>query len=187
MRAELPYFNEVMQTHSGIPTITQGADSAESESRPEGSPELNALLKAMVAEGASDLHLSAGHKPRWRINGDMHEVADGSVVGKNQAYELLKPVLTDRHREQYEEGNDADFAYTASGLARFRVNVFKDHRGAGAVFRQIPSQILSLEQLGFPSSDPRALQYTQGPRARHGSHRLRQVDHARRDDRLHQQ
>ena len=59
-------------------------------------------------------------------------------------------MLTDRHREQYEEGNDADFAYTASGVARFRVNVFKDHRGAGAVFRQIPSQILSLEQLGFP-------------------------------------
>ena len=169
VRAELPYFNEVMQTHSGIPTITQDADSAESESRPEGSPELNALLKAMVAEGASDLHLSAGHKPRWRINGDMHEVADGPVVGKNQAYELLKPVLTDRHREQYEEGNDADFAYTASGLARFRVNVFKDHRGAGAVFRQIPSQILSLEQLGFPPviqelcNTPKGLVLVTGP------------------------
>ncbi len=169
VRAELPYFNEVMQTHSGIPTITQGADSAESESRPEGSPELNALLKAMVAEGASDLHLSAGHKPRWRINGDMHEVADGPVVGKNQAYELLKPVLTDRHREQYEEGNDADFAYTASGVARFRVNVFKDHRGAGAVFRQIPSQILSLEQLGFPPviqelcNTPKGLVLVTGP------------------------
>ncbi len=148
VRAELPYFNEVMQTHSGVHTIPQ--DTSESDQAPPSSPELDELLKQMVAEGASDLHLSAHHKPRWRINGDMQEVADSPVLGTNQVFELLKPVLAERHLKTYGESNDADFAYMVPGVARFRVNLFKDHRGAGAVFRQIPSQILTTEQLGLP-------------------------------------
>jgi twitching motility protein PilT len=137
-----------MQTHSGIPTI--GRAAAAPEKAKAGSPELDALLAQMVAEGASDLHLSAGHKPRWRINGDMHEVADGPVLGASQVFELLKPVLADRHREEFLSDSDCDFAYMLPGVARFRVNLYRDHHGSGAVFRQIPSTILSLEQLGFP-------------------------------------
>jgi twitching motility protein PilT len=148
VRTELPFFNDVMSTHSGVPTIARGAESA---AKPDArSPELDALLSQMVAEGASDLHLSAGHKPRWRINGDMHEVADGPVLAPNQVFELMKPVLADRHREEYLDTMDADFAYAVPGVARFRVNLFRDHHGAGAVFRQIPTTVMSLDQLGFP-------------------------------------
>ena len=167
VRAELPYFNDVMQTHSGIHTIPRGSD--ESDQPPPSSPELDELLKQMVAEGASDLHLSAHHKPRWRINGDMQEVADGPVLAKNQVFELLKPVLAARHQATFNESNDADFAYLVPGVARFRVNLFKDHRGAGAVFRQIPSQILSTEQLGLPPiveqlcNTPKGLVLVTGP------------------------
>jgi twitching motility protein PilT len=167
VRAELPYFNDVMQTHSGIHAIPQGSDATDQPRT--GSPELDELLKQMVAEGASDLHLSAHHRPRWRINGDMQEVADGPVLGKNQVFELLKPVLAPRHEKTFTEFNDADFAYLIPGVARFRVNLFKDHHGAGAVFRQIPSQILSTEQLGLPSvveelcKTPKGLVLVTGP------------------------
>ena len=101
VRTELPYFNDVMQTHSGIHTIEPSDDAT--DDIPESSPELDELLKQMVAEGASDLHLSAHHKPRWRINGDMHEVADGPVLGKNQVLDLLAPVIAPRHRAQYDK------------------------------------------------------------------------------------
>jgi len=148
VRTDLPFFNEVMQTHSGVHTISRGAEAAEPEKG--RSPELDALLSQMVAEGASDLHLSAGHRPRWRINGDMQEVADAPTLGASQVFELLKPVMAERHRTEFLEDSDSDFAYAVPGLARFRVNLFRDHHGTGAVFRQIPSTILSLEQLGFP-------------------------------------
>ncbi|MGH9319388.1 MAG: PilT/PilU family type 4a pilus ATPase [Vicinamibacteria bacterium] len=148
VRTDLPFFNEVMSTHSGIHTISSGAPGAEPEKA--RSPELDGLLSQMVAEGASDLHLSAGHKPRWRIDGDVHEVVDAPALGPTQVFELLKPVLAERHRKEFTEDSDSDFAYAVPGLARFRVNLFRDHNGTGAVFRQIPSTILSLEQLGFP-------------------------------------
>jgi twitching motility protein PilT len=151
VRADLPFFNEVMQTHSGVRTISRGAEPQDKGKKETArSPELDALLSQMVAEGASDLHLSAAHKPRWRIHGDMHEVADGPVLGAAQVFELLKPVLADRHREEFVSDSDSDFAYAVPGVARFRVNLFRDHHGAGAVFRQIPSAILTLEQLGLP-------------------------------------
>ena len=118
VRAELPYFNDVMQTHSGIHTIPQG--TSESEPEPPSSPELDELLKQMVAEGASDLHLSAHHKPRWRINGDMQEVADGPVLGKNQVFKLLNPVLAERHRKtQHDEPAEDPLRGHLGDVSRF--------------------------------------------------------------------
>jgi twitching motility protein PilT len=148
VRADLPFFNEVMQTHSGLHVIPQGL--VEDEKDKPRSPELDTLLKQMVAEGASDLHLAAGQKPHWRINGDMQEVADGPVFGKQQVFDLMKAVLADRHRDEFVETSDADFAYAVPDVARFRVNMYRDHNGVGAAFRQIPSQILTLEQLAMP-------------------------------------
>ena len=148
VRTDLPFFNDVMQTHSGLHAIPQGL--AEAEKDKPRSPELDELLKQMVAEGASDLHLCAHHRPRWRINGDMQEVTDGLVLGTQQVFELIKPVLTERHRDEFVNTSDADFAYMVPELARFRVNMYRDHNGVGAAFRQIPSQILTIEQLGLP-------------------------------------
>lgn len=111
---------------------------------------LERLLRATVAEGASDLHLSAGQRPRWRIDGDMREIADAPVLGADAVMQLLGPALPERNRQEFAASNDTDFAHALPGVARFRVNLFRDIGGIGAVFRQIPAKVLSLEQLGMP-------------------------------------
>ena len=132
-------------------------------------PKLDPLLKRMIAEGASDLHLSAGHRPRWRIDGEMREIAEAKVLGDMQVWELLEAAMPDRNREQFISDNDTDFAYALPDVARFRVNVFRDQLGVGSVLRQIPSKILSLEQLGLPTGvqrmcdNPKGLVLVTGP------------------------
>jgi len=190
VRTDLPFFNEVMQTHSGVHTISRGAEGAEPSKAQ--SPELDALLSQMVAEGASDLHLSAGHRPRWRIDGDMNEVADAPILGPSQVFELLKPVMAERHLTEFIESNDSDFAYAVPGVARFRVNLYRDLHGTGAAFRQIPSTILSLEQLGFPPvlkdlcEIPKGLVLVTGPTGCGKSTTLAgMIDHINKTRKLH--
>lgn len=131
-------------------------------------PKLDALLKRMVAEGASDLHLSAAHKPRWRIDGEIHEIAEAKVLGEDTVLELFEPIMADRSIEDFKT-NDADFAYAVPGVARFRCNLFRDRLGVGAVMRQIPDKILTFEQLGLPDSvrrmcdNPKGLVLVTGP------------------------
>ena len=118
-------------------------------------PKLDALLKRMVAEGASDLHLSALHKPRWRIDGEIREIAEARELGEETVLELFEPIMTDRQLAEFlgsVDGKDVDFAYALSGVARFRVNLFADRLGIGGVLRQIPDKILTFEQLGLPSA-----------------------------------
>jgi twitching motility protein PilT len=111
---------------------------------------LERLLRAMSTEGASDLHLAGGQRPRWRIDGEIHEIADVPVLGPETALELLGSALPDRNREEFAQTNDTDFALELAGAARFRVNLFRDLGGVGAVLRMIPTTILSLERLGMP-------------------------------------
>jgi twitching motility protein PilT len=111
---------------------------------------LEKLLRAMVAEGASDLHLSGGQRPRWRIDGDMREIGDCHPLAPDVVLGLLGPVMPERNRLQFETSNDTDFAHAISGLARFRVNLFRDIGGVAAVFRQIPNKVIGLDQLGMP-------------------------------------
>ncbi len=119
--------------------------------RRENNPKLDALLRRMVAEGASDLHLSAEHKPRWRIDGEILEIKEARVLGPETVYELFEPVMADRSIIDF-SNNDADFAYAVEGCARFRVNLFRDRNGACGVLRQIPDKILTFEQLGLPEA-----------------------------------
>lgn len=116
------------------------------------SPRLDGILHRMVAEGASDLHLSAGQRPRWRIDGEIRELADAPVLNSDEVRDLLASVMQERNIDEFNRYNDTDFAYSLPGTARFRVNLFRDHRGVGAVLRQIPDKILSFEHLGFPSA-----------------------------------
>ncbi len=129
--------------------------------RMAGNPKLDALLKRMVAEGASDLHLSAGHKPRWRIDGEICEISDAKVLGPDTVYELFEPITPQRNLWEFQT-NDTDFAYAIKGLARFRVNIFRDNNGVGAVMRQIPDKILTLEQLGMPRTVQRMCDHPKG-------------------------
>jgi twitching motility protein PilT len=135
---------EILRSRSG------GDEPVEAGPAPE-SAMLERLLRAMATEGASDLHLCGGQRPRWRIDGAIREIADIPPLGPETVLELLGDALEDRNRQEYEATNDTDFALELSGVARFRVNLFRDLGGVGAVFRLIPSTILSLEQLGMPA------------------------------------
>lgn len=127
-----------------------GVTGAHAEATATDPALLERLLRAMVAEGASDLHLAGGQRPRWRIDGEMRELGDSPPLAPDVVLGLLGPIMPERNRLQFEASNDADFAHAIPGLARFRVNLFRDMGGVGAVFRQIPNKILGLEQLGMP-------------------------------------
>ena len=135
--------SEILRTRAGAAPAAVDRPAAEKGA-------LERLLRAMATEGASDLHLAGGQRPRWRIDGEIREIADIPALGPDAVLELLGGVLPDRSREEFAATNDTDFALDLAGVARFRVNLFRDCGGAGAVLRLIPSAILSLEQLGMP-------------------------------------
>ncbi len=113
-------------------------------------PLINKLFHAMCAVGASDLHLSVGSTPMVRKDGRMQPL-DQTVTALTEPMvkELLAPIMPEKNRQEFSERHDTDFAYEVAGLARFRSNVFEDRRGPGAVFRVIPSKILTAEELGL--------------------------------------
>ena len=126
------------------------------------------LLTFSVKNGASDLHLSAGLPPMIRVDGDMRKV-NVPVLDHKTVHGLVYDIMNDKQRKDYEEFLETDFSFEIPDLARFRVNAFNHNRGAGAVFRTIPSEILALEDLGTPSSfkeiadNPRGLVLVTGP------------------------
>ena len=113
-------------------------------------PAIDRLFHAMVKAGASDLHLCVGSAPTVRKDGRM-EPLDPSAgpLTAPELDQLLAPITPDVNREEFTRRHDTDFAYEIDGLARFRANRFADRRGPGAVFRVIPSKILTAEQLGL--------------------------------------
>ncbi|RUM89195.1 MAG: type IV pili twitching motility protein PilT [Thermodesulfatator sp.] len=110
---------------------------------------IDAFLKLMVELGASDLHLSAGSPPLLRVHGDLQRVKY-KVLESEELKAMLYEVTPEEKIKQFEETGDVDFGFELPGVARFRVNFFMQHRGVGAVFRLIPSQIRSVEELGLP-------------------------------------
>jgi pilus retraction protein PilT len=152
VRIDAALFDEILRTHGGVKGWKgeEGGPAIVSVVPTASSPRLDALLERMIGEGASDLHLTAGHRPHWRINGDMFPIADAAALGTDEVLELLTPAMEPRHRTEFAETSDADFAYSMSAHARFRVNLFRDRHGVGAVLRHIPTKVLSMEQLNLP-------------------------------------
>jgi twitching motility protein PilT len=107
-------------------------------------------MKRAVAEGVSDLHLTAGLPPRWRLDGDIETLRGLSILGPSEVLDWLLPVMRPDIQEEFERTGDTDFAVALGDQARFRVNLFRDNHGVGSVLRQIPSTILTAEQLGLP-------------------------------------
>ena len=107
------------------------------------------LLTFSVKEGASDCHLSAGEPPMLRINGDLKRI-DLPALTVEDVHSLVYDMMSDSQRKTFEENHECDFSVDMGELARFRVNVFLQQRGLGAVFRTIPTKIIPLEQLGMP-------------------------------------
>ncbi len=126
------------------------------------------LLAFAVKNNASDLHLSAGVPPMIRVDGDMKRVNMPALVHK-EVHGMVYDIMNDKQRKAFEEFFETDFSFEIPKLARFRVNAFNQNRGAGAVFRNIPSTILSLDELNAPKifNDlcmlPRGLVLVTGP------------------------
>ena len=114
-----------------------------------GEPRINHFLRLMKAVDASDLHLSSGVVPMVRRHGEMVVLEDRGPMTDEELRALIDEIIPKRNRGDL-ENNDADFAHAIPGLCRFRANVFVDRRGLGAVFRQIPFEIVSAEKLGVP-------------------------------------
>ena len=104
----------------------------------------------MIEKGASDLHMSSGAPPLMRSSGEMHPLESDAPLSHEQLETILYEVLPEANREEFDTVWDTDFAHAIPGLARFRANYFMDQNGIGAVFRQIPYEILTPEQLGIP-------------------------------------
>ncbi len=104
----------------------------------------------MAAQNASDLHLTIGMPPLIRKDGRIQPLESGAAaLDAASMEELLRPIVPDKNASEFAERHDTDFAYEITGLARFRANIFMDRKGAGAVFRVIPSKILTAEELGL--------------------------------------
>ena len=112
---------------------------------------IDRFLKLMKDRGASDLHLTTGRPPIFRLNGRIDPIRF-RVLTDQDYVDLVKPMVAEHLWKEYLETGDCDFAYAVEGLARFRVNLFRNERGHGAVLRIIPSKIMTLDQLGMPHS-----------------------------------
>ena len=126
------------------------------------------LLAFSVKNNASDLHISAGLPPMIRVDGDVRRINLPAMEHK-EVHRLIYDIMNDRQRKDFEECLETDFSFQIKGLARFRINAFNHNRGAGAVFRTIPSNVLTLEELGAPeifktiADNPRGLVLVTGP------------------------
>lgn len=110
--------------------------------------DITELLSFTVQQGASDLHITAGMPPMIRVDGDVRRIKLPALEHK-QVHTLIYDIMNDKTRKDYEDTLEADFSFEVPGLARFRVNAFNQNRGAAAVFRTIPSEVLTMEQLGM--------------------------------------
>ncbi|GAC1517409.1 MAG: hypothetical protein NVS1B4_17540 [Gemmatimonadaceae bacterium] len=123
---------------------------------------LDALLTDMIRRQASDLHLRCGEPPVMRTHGEMTRI-DGDTVLETEIIEaMVASIIPDRNASEFATLNDADFAYEIEGVARFRVNVLRDRRGAAAVFRVIPAQVVTVEQMGISAEVQRLCFLTKG-------------------------
>ncbi|HDQ4082689.1 TPA: type IV pilus twitching motility protein PilT [Pseudomonas aeruginosa] len=130
--------------------------------------DITELLAFSAKQGASDLHLSAGLPPMIRVDGDVRRINLAPLEHK-QVHALIYDIMNDKQRKDFEEFLETDFSFEVPGVARFRVNAFNQNRGAGAVFRTIPSKVLTMEELGMGevfkrvSDVPRGLVLVTGP------------------------
>jgi len=112
--------------------------------------EIDTLLEETLQNGGSDLHLSAGAPPKIRVNGSIRPL-DYEPLSTDLIEEMLEDIVPPNRWQPFREGSDVDMAYVIPDRARFRTNIFRNHWGPAAVFRQIPSEILSIDDLGLPT------------------------------------
>jgi twitching motility protein PilT len=122
---------------------------------------IDALFNMMKEQGASDLHLSTGNPPIFRQRGDMVRL-NFKALGHDELKAILFEILSEKQQAHFNETKDLDFAYEVPGLARFRGNILMQYRGIAAVFRIIPTKILSADELGLPEGVRRMTNFKKG-------------------------
>ena len=130
------------------PTMTVAAS--------EAMEKVVSLLRQQMACSASDLHVRSDAAPLVRASGQIQQLEGEAVLSPDMVAAMLQAIMTDKSRQEFDETNDADFAFEAPGLGRFRVNAFRDRAGAGLVARSVPSKIITVDELGL-SPEVRAL------------------------------
>jgi len=149
IQLEGPQFEEILQEIREAQTSAHSIKPAHIDDK--APQKLRDLAHRVVAEGGSDLHLLPQRPPHWRLDGDLIPMDDVEVLGQEEARELLRPLLAERHLQELEEKMDTDFAIGLEGIGRFRVNLYRSSLGIGAALRIIPSKVRTLEELGMPS------------------------------------
>jgi twitching motility protein PilT len=124
-------------------------------------PQIDQFLKVLVDQRGSDLHLTVGSPPIMRVHGHLQRIKFRELSNKDMET-LIYEIMEEEWRARFLETLDFDFAYEIEGLARFRVNVFWQRKGLGAVMRTIPSTVLTVDQLGLPDAVRRLCMLTKG-------------------------
>jgi twitching motility protein PilT len=167
-------------TSSAGPMATPAATAAAAPSRSEARPtpaapasqsslggsraleKMESLLRALVSNKASDLHLRAGSPPLLRASGDIITVPNEPVLSSEDIEVMLQSVMLERNREEFKELSDSDFAHEIPGVARFRGNALRERKGTGAVFRAIPAAVVTVEQMGISAEVQKLCHLTKG-------------------------
>ncbi|UCF68859.1 MAG: type IV pilus twitching motility protein PilT [Acidobacteriota bacterium] len=135
----------------GQPSAAPPERAAQARGAGAGERPIEELLRLMVERGASDLHLCSCEQPMLRVDGGMHRLEGWPVLEPTTVRAMLETITPAHNWSEYVETHDTDFAYEIAGLSRYRANLFVDRMGPGAVFRTIPTKILSVEDLGLSS------------------------------------
>jgi twitching motility protein PilT len=141
--SEPPIASRPQKIYFGAAVPGESLESSQAERR------IDDILKVMIESGASDLHLTLNKPVCLRVDGDIQRL-DGEGISEEQMESLLLPIMPRKNQQEFLDYNDTDFSYEVPGLARFRVNVFRDINGVGAVLRQIPDKIPSADDLDLP-------------------------------------
>jgi twitching motility protein PilT len=111
--------------------------------------DMNTLLALLVRRGASDLHLRCGEPPLMRMDGEMIRLQELPELDNGSLELMLRAIMSGRNRQEYADKNDVDFAYEIESVARFRCNALRERKGAAGVFRVIPAEVVTVDQLGL--------------------------------------
>lgn len=125
-------------------------------------PWIDNLFRMMSAKGAADLHITSDHQPMIRDSGDLVPLEGAPVLNAEQARRILMEIAPEKNKVEFDECWDTDFAYALPGIGRFRANLFADRYGVGGVFRRIPEDILTAEQLGLPPAIIKMTEHKKG-------------------------
>jgi len=123
---------------------------------------IEGLLRTLVGNKASDLHLRAGAPPMLRLNGEIAPIPNEAALSSSDIDEMLSAVMLEQNRDEFKEINDTDFAHEIPGVARFRGNALRDRKGTGAVFRAVPAAVVTVEQMGISQEVQRLCHLTKG-------------------------